>query len=179
MKNEKVILITGPDGYGKSSLARQLEEEFLIYTEPLARCLRIELVNDLGVKYTDVYAKPTPQYIRDLLRGWSRHRKIQYSENYWLGEWVKRNTFPWRTPVTIIDDVRYLNEVEFFNARYDTFLIGFEPKYFNGEDYSLESFADIPKILLSVDIKKQYRTYLEDVELGEIQEFIVGDDYAL
>ncbi|WP_338442363.1 hypothetical protein VZG28_05160 [Synechococcus elongatus IITB4] len=115
-----VIAIAGNDGAGKSTVARSIRELIDPHRDcvirPLAESLREE-IRQFVPPTVDPWQKPTPEWLRDLLKGWGGLRRSQDPE-YWIKAWVQGiNLRESRPEIAIIDDLRYLNELNFVKER--------------------------------------------------------------
>ncbi len=115
-----VIAIAGADGTGKSTLARSLRELIAPHCEcvirPFAESLREE-VRQFLPPTVDPWQKPTPEWLRDILKGWGGMRRNQ-NPNYWIDAWAREvNLRDSPEEVAIIDDLRYYNEMGFVKGR--------------------------------------------------------------
>lgn len=126
----KVLGIAGTDGSGKSTLRNALvrplsEQGFSVMFVPFAGQLRLELTSamewdwrnrNLKTPIPNAWEKPTPRYMRDLLRGWGEMKR-QYDPDYWVVSWrtrvedLRRHDGYQGEVFVIADDVRYVNEV--------------------------------------------------------------------
>lgn len=121
----KIIVLTGLDGCGKSTLARGLKLKLRLCSAdktypspmvfPIAEALRQELTNSGKYPEIDFWEKPTPTETRNILINHGKMRRKEDSE-YWLKKWLKCRTChrSFTTLIHIIDDVRFINELNFF-----------------------------------------------------------------
>ncbi|WP_152034128.1 hypothetical protein [Synechococcus elongatus] len=114
-----IIAIAGDDGRGKSTLARNLAELIskeidCCFIRPFAESLRREVKAFLP-SHIDPWQKPTPEWLRDLLKGWGAMRRAE-DPDYWIQSW--RTATLGLGGVAIIDDLRYLNEMNFVQGRH-------------------------------------------------------------
>lgn len=124
----RVIGISGPDGCGKSTLAEAIQTHavakgYPTYIAPFATQLRQELMDVMQAEcdrnhphdtVPNPWEKPTPDFMRNLLRGWGDWKRTM-DPDYWVESWVNRlavleeqNDNP--RLVVVADDVRYENE---------------------------------------------------------------------
>lgn len=119
----RVIGISGPDGCGKSTLAEAImsnaSDRFRPVRIAFAEVLRDEvqlLLERDGDKDANAWQKPTPDWLRNLLRGWGDYKRSQ-SPDYWVKSWQTLLQIHIRRRMTeeflvIADDIRYTNEAE-------------------------------------------------------------------
>lgn len=117
----RIVGIAGADGCGKSTLAGHLltTEGYYPVRVPFAEQLRHEvqaLLEQDGEQTVDAWQKPTPAWLRQLLRGWGDYKR-SLQPDYWVLAWRGLIQF-WGTRHTphelliIADDLRYVNEAE-------------------------------------------------------------------
>lgn len=118
----KTIVLTGLDGSGKSTLAHGLNLMLIpnkIYpvsmVAPVAEQLRRELHQTGKYPHIDFWQKPTSIEARNLLIGHGMVRRM-YDSEYWLKKWTELyiSSQNFMLPIRIIDDVRFINELNFF-----------------------------------------------------------------
>ena len=132
----RVVGIAGTDGSGKSSLAEavmsSVGDRLVGVRAPFAEQLRHEikelLDRDLRNNHripdgwmvdfspADPWEKPTPSWMRSLLRGWGDYKR-SINPDYWVESWRGLVQFldARKTPrelLIIADDIRYVNELE-------------------------------------------------------------------
>ena len=119
----RVVGIAGTDGSGKSSLAEavmsSVGDRLVGVRAPFAEQLRHQLQDVLikdGYSTADVWQKPTPDWLRHLLRGWGDYKR-SINPDYWVESWRGLIQFldARKTPrelLIIADDIRYVNELE-------------------------------------------------------------------
>lgn len=109
-----IIGLAGADGAGKSTLASALltalEDRYVsIHRINFADPLRREVADLIQGEYHQMFVKPTPDWMRNLLRGWGDYKR-HLEEGYWVRQWMERlGPIPAQSLV-LVDDVRYLNE---------------------------------------------------------------------
>ena len=118
----KTIVLTGLDGCGKSTLAHGLNLMLVpnkVYpvsmVSPMAEQLRRELTASGKYPAVDFWLKPTPIETRNILIGHGMMRRME-DPDYWVKKWAELYITAQRfaLPIRIIDDVRFINEVNFF-----------------------------------------------------------------
>lgn len=114
-----VIAFAGRDGAGKSTLAKAVQEYFHkkgipCRTLPFANELRLELNQVLRDNSVNLWEKPTPEWMRDLLKGWGGYKRSK-NLNYWVEKWWEgvQNPDPSLSEIILVDDLRYVNEARF------------------------------------------------------------------
>lgn len=163
----KVIAVSGFDGSGKSRLAQQLSNEFLVSVSSFAYQLREELAGVLGIPPREAHGKPTLSYVRDLLRGWGEYQKARHGEDYWANKLIQ---FTKGKDALIIDDLRFIPEYQTLIQQVDPLFISISTP---GEIPDISSSRDLDFISAMSDIRKPYRTLLTSSELDYIHSFLV------
>lgn len=126
--------IAGRAEVGKTTLAREIEKHLRnkrgvpATILPFAGSLKVQVFMSLrlkngrpyklakklglGVRYQDVFSKPTAPEVRKLLQHYGAE-KMFGDPAYWVKEWLYRTTlFVPRDAIVIADDVRFLQECE-------------------------------------------------------------------
>jgi hypothetical protein len=114
----RVIAISGHDGVGKSTLARELATHLGGVIISLADPLKHQTALHLGLAEVLVRAKPTPPHLRDYMRALGYAQRQENGEHYWVNQWYARALNALRDGASwvICDDVRHLNEFEFMDS---------------------------------------------------------------
>jgi energy-coupling factor transporter ATP-binding protein EcfA2 len=167
----KIIAISGPDGCGKSTLARSLKE--LIrgksYVAPIAYVLRKELSDKLGIPLEELTKKPTSAPIRNLLRGYGEYQR-SLDPYYWIDQWVEYRYKVLYSTISIVDDLRFIQEHEVL-SQLGSVTISLVPNTWEdqpGDFYDIQNSSDFifdpkpdpdmvfHKIKLCLDFPKSY-----------------------
>lgn len=155
-KKNICIAISGDYGVGKSTFANKLKNTLgdKAVVLPLANGVRDKLHLSLGIPMTELHKKPTPPYIRDLLKGYGEYIKsLPGHQNYWCSMVQKKFSRNLINPgILIIDDLRFWHEVEFFKSKFDildTIYIGSYsenydlPQLYHNAKFFLDEFPDV------------------------------------
>jgi len=132
----KLVGILGHDRAGKSALARNLKarleaEGKSVEILPFAQGVREGVFDALELKENQrdlVWGKPTPPYMRDMLRGYSRAMIEIYGDDIWVGRWESacQYAFDAGTDVVIVDDFRRPIEFELLSCLLGSTFISLE-----------------------------------------------------
>jgi hypothetical protein len=114
----RVIAISGHDGVGKSTLARELAAHLGGVIISLADPLKHQTAMHLGLTEEQVRAKPTPPHLRDYMRALGYAQRQESGEHYWVNQWYARALTALRDGASwvICDDMRHVNEFEFMDS---------------------------------------------------------------
>jgi len=160
--DKKCILLAGDYQVGKSTLAKKLVNVIpnsinLSFANEIRERLHIRL----GIDKDLLYSKPTPQYIRDLIKGYGEYVKIHSGINVW-SNLLYKDFLSTKKEILIIDDFRFIEEHLFFNTVFQKnviiIYIGeksnaydlteiyemsdiYLPKYPNIEDFNYDRFS--------------------------------------
>lgn len=99
-----VLALAGDYGVGKSTLAKNLDGYKVL---SFGNYVRDELIKTIGIEKEVVYQKPTPDYVRNLLKGYGDWRRNADS-GYWSRKLIQ-DLFSSDHPV-VIDDIRFKQE---------------------------------------------------------------------
>lgn len=157
----KVIVIAGADGSGKSTLANKLasqlaQDGYVVYRDAFANGLRQMVAEKEGVPTDELYAKPTPEHIRKLLRDKAKQYKAEAGDNGLFAKMARKRLIyaftNYSTDIVIIDDNRYVEELcELKRHRDDGAIFDLYTVYLSADIANAQliepSFADLPIIM--------------------------------
>lgn len=157
MDNKKinVIAISGVDGVGKSTLATLLSKQLRANILPFADGLRRDILKYYPhLDPEEIYRKPTPRKIRNLLRSHSLER-TQKDDLFWVKKWDNE----WNRKLVIVDDVRFMREILHLEQLgcYHIHIYTPESTYYTFKD--IPSFREIPRLKRRADYMFYTRYY--------------------
>jgi ribonuclease BN (tRNA processing enzyme) len=143
---KSVVLLAGDYGTGKTFLSNELAKVVNdSVAESLSYSLRLELAEllfPIGISKEDLFAKPTPDYIRKFMHGLGQYRKLS-DEHYWIKSLLCRSI---EFKHIFIDDCRFINEIDYFRSRsqfYQTTVIYLGDKSNSYELVNIANNADL------------------------------------
>jgi len=111
MSRYRGVAFCGKMGSGKSTAADYLVDNYGASAYSLGYYVRQYLIENLEMDPEDVFAKPTPDYVRDMLQNVG-HGLREYNEDIWLDQLLSDiETECELDEFLVVDDVRYDNEV--------------------------------------------------------------------
>ena len=157
----KLILICGDYQVGKSTFAKKLENNIPNSINiSLANKIRQTLKVFLSIPEFLLYEKPTPQCIRDLIKGYGTYIKEYIDKDYWCNLVLEEFIFS-KKEILIIDDFRFIHEFEFFNKRFKKLDIIYIGDVSN--NYDLKEIYNIASIKLNS--KPDLETFIKNDRL--------------
>jgi GTPase SAR1 family protein len=115
-----LVLVTGLDGVGKSTLCGKIAYALYGVTVPLAQSLREELT-ELQPD-VDYYEKPTPENVREAMIAFGASKR-RLNENYFVGRWQQKVDALGKVGLLLCDDMRYPNEYAYFTEYFKVYHI--------------------------------------------------------
>lgn len=120
------FFLAGGDGSGKSTLASSLSLLFNIPVFSFGDCVRNDLVSNFGYSFDELKKKPTPYYIRNILRSHGQSMKKLHGNDFWVNKFKILHS---GVDSYIVDDMRFKVEYDFARS-------------VNGQVFFLKTFFD-------------------------------------
>lgn len=154
---QKCILLSGQYSSGKTTLSNTLQK---ILSDsvclPLANSIKDDISRKLEISKSQVYSKPTPAHLRELIKSYGTFIKTEYTQDYWC-DIVYNRFIASNKKILIIDDIRFAHEYHYFRDKFTkvySIFLG-EPN----SDYELEQIYDL--FSKHVEIKPNYYRIIE------------------
>lgn len=170
----RLIGFAGTDGSGKTTLANQWLQtgQGCCLHLNFADALRDEVSSALDMSRAEVYAKPTPDWLRLLLRGWGGYKR-SLDPDYWTKAWSDRLAsarfgYDYGRLSVVCSDVRYFNEATLITKLGGTIVYLSDAAkplagLANGEAHELARVRNLAAIEIAIDSSGDYWASLSDL----------------
>ena len=175
----KLVLVSGLDGVGKSTLCKKFSERLDGVVIPLAKSLRAEL--SIICPDMDFYVKPTPENVRASMISYGTAKRLE-NQNYFIERWLEYAAEYRSDKILLCDDMRYPNELEYFTDNFNCYHIHIRRQETPQELQNLSSYHYFQNpyfgIRADVEITPVAQKYPDD-NISELLLYMVINDLLM